>query len=139
MIKTSELMLGDLVLLADGQIAKVVSLYKNHKGSGGEIIVDSDLKIFNSLVRDEDIKPILLVEDILLKNGFRITGSFIELVEYAWNDVNDEICIFYNRENNNPYFYVEIANVEVKIKYFHELQHLLRMCGFNKLANNLKI
>lgn len=139
MIKTSELMLGDLVLLADRQIAKVVSLYKNHKGSGGEIIVESDLKIFNSLVRDEDINPIPLTEEILLKNGFRITGSFIELVEYAWNDVNDEICIFYNRESNDPYFYVEIANVEVKIRYLHELQHLLRMCGFNKLADNLKI
>lgn len=138
MIKTNELMLGDLVRLTDGQIAKVVSLYKNHKGSGGEIIVDSDLKIFNFLVRDEDIEPIPFTEETLLKNGFRIIGSFIELVEYILNDANSDICISYNRESNEPYFYAEIANVEVKIKYVHELQHLLRRCG-SDLADNFKI
>lgn len=138
MIKTSKLMLGDLVRL-NGQIVKVVSLYKNHKGSGGEIIVDSDLKIFNSLVRDEDIEPIPLTEEILLKNGFRKTGSFIELVEYALNDVDTEICVFYNIESNTPYFYAEIANVEVELKDVHHLQHLLRLCGSNELADNLKI
>ena len=149
MIKIKDLMLDDIVLTKDGHIAKVVSLYKNHKGSGGDIMVDSDSKTFMSLVREDDLKPIPLTEEILLKIGFKVTGSFIELVEYVLNDADIEVCVFYNRESNltflhnrksvEPYFYVEIANVEVKIEYVHQLQHLLRQCKLDDLADNLKV
>lgn len=137
MIKTSELMLGDLVRLADGQIAKVVSLYKNHKGSGGEIIVDSDLKIFNSLVRDEDINPIPLTAEILENNGFVFKSSECSKIDCF-------ILEFYNGfvEIDNfdgLYFYAMLTCKETKLEYVHQLQHLLRMCGLNEVADNLKI
>ena len=136
MIKTNELMLGDLVRLTDGQIAKVVAIL-----SGSCIIVEFETGYLHRRVhaQKKDIKHILLTEDILLEIGFRITGSFIELTEYALNDVDAEICVFYNRESKSPYFYAEIANVEVEMKYVHQLQHLLRMCGSGYIADNLKI
>jgi hypothetical protein len=136
MIKTNELMIGDLVRLTDGQIAKVVAI-----DATGNVDVEFETKSFRHHVNahEEDIEPIPFTEEILLKTGFRIIGSFIELVEYALNDVDAEICVFYNRESNNPYFYTEIANVKVEIKYFHELQHLLRLCGGRGIADNLKI
>lgn len=138
MIKTSELMLGDLVRMADEQIAKVVSLYRNHRGSGGEIIVDSDLKIFNSLVRDEDINPIPLTTEILENNGFVFESSECSNIEcfrikYDGNG-------FIEIDNfDGLYFYVMLTYKETKLEYVHQLQHLLRMCGLNELADNLKI
>ena len=136
MIKIDKLMLDDLVRLADGQIAKVVAIL-----SGSCIIVEFETGYLHRRVhaQEKDIKPILLTKDILLEIGFRITGSFIELTEYVLNDADAEICVFYNRESNTPYFYAEIANVEVEMKYVHQLQHLLRMCGLNELADNLKL
>lgn len=82
------------------------------------------------------IKPIPLTEEILLKNGFEKTGSFADLKEYAWTDIDNDIYIFYV-ESNEPYFYTEIATVDVEIKYVHQLQHLLRMCGSVVLADQL--
>lgn len=136
MIKTNELMLSDLVRLTDGQIAKVVAI-----DATGNVDLEFETERFHHHVQahEEDIEPIPLTEEILLKIGFRKTGSFIELTEYVLNDVDTEICVFYNRENNNPYFYAEIANVEVEMKYIHQLQHLLRLCGGRGIADNLKI
>lgn len=129
-------MLGDLVRLSDGLIAKVVAI-----DVIGMLYVEfvEDGILIRIKTHKEDIEPIPLTEEILLKTGFRITGSLIELVEYALNDVDTEICVFYNRESKSPYFYAEIANVAVEIKYFHQLQHLLRLCGMREIADNLKI
>lgn len=129
-------MLGDLVRLTDEQIAKVVGIYPT-----GNINVEFETGYFHHFVhvQEKDIEPIPLTEDILLKIGFRITGSFIELTEYVLNDVDTEICVFYNRESNVPYFYTEIANVEVEIKYINQLQQLMRQCELDDLADNLKL
>lgn len=136
MIKINKLMLGDLVRLADGQIAQVIAIDVT-----GNVDVEFETESFHHHVNahEEDIEPILLTEDILLKIGFRITGSFTELTEYALNDVDTEICVFCNEESNTPYFYAEIANVEVEMKYINQLQQLLRQCGLDELADNLKI
>ena len=85
------------------------------------------------------IKPILLTEEVLLKNGFRITCAFIEFAAYVLNDAGTEIYVLYNTESDTPYFYAEIAGVEVKLEYVHQLQHLLRMCGSSLLADNLEL
>lgn len=129
-------MLGDLVRLTYGRIVKVIAIDVT-----GNVDVEFETESFHHHVNahEEDIEPIPFTEEILLKYGFRITGSFIELVEYALNDVDAEICVFYNRESKSPYFYAEIANVTVEIKYFHQLQHLLRLCGMREIADNLKI
>jgi len=120
MIKIDKLMLGDLVRLTDGQIAKVVAIDVT-----GNVDVEFETESFRHHVNahKKDINPIPLTEDILL----------------TLNEDDAEICVFYNRESKSPYFYVEIANVEVEMKYVHQLQHLLRLCEFDELADNLKI
>lgn len=128
-------MLGDLVRLTDGQIAKVVAI-----DATGNVDVEFETESFLHHVQahEEDIEAIPLTEEILLEYGFRITGSFIDLEEYVLNDVDAEICVFY-KESIVPYFYAEIANVEVEIKYVHQLQHLLRLCVWGGgIADNLK-
>ncbi|MBQ0088527.1 MAG: hypothetical protein KBT27_04250 [Prevotellaceae bacterium] len=39
----------------------------------------------------------------------------------------------------NDYFYIYCAMISIQIKYVHELQHALRLCGLNDLADNFKI
>lgn len=141
MINRKDLMINDLLQDEDGRIGKYNGEFRHF------ITCDSDYYRICLMFNDTDglnvpesrANPIPLTEEILLKNGFQITGSFIELVEYALKDVNTEICVFYNRESNTPYFYADIANVDVEIVYVHELQHLLRLCGWDYLADNLKI
>lgn len=144
-MKTNELMLNDWVYRSeiygedvDSPYPVQLHLIENWTHRGKDYVVDVGCDDDDELSINA-INPIPLKEEILLKNGFRITGSFIELVEYALNDVDAEICVFYNRESKSPYFYAEIANVTVEIKYVHQLQHLLRMCGSATLADNLKI
>lgn len=143
MINRKDLMINDLLQTEDGRIGKYNGEFRR--------CITCDFDFYRiclmSIRSDTDglhlpearVNPIPLTEEILLKTGFRITGSFIELVEYALNDVDTEICVFYNRESKSPYFYAEIANVAVEIKYFHQLQHLLRLCGMREIADNLKI
>jgi len=134
-MEIKDLMLDDLILTNDGQIAKVVSLYINHKGCGGDIIVDSDSKIFMSLVREEDINPIPLTEDILLKNGFVLRAGYLDGNEYILP--GEDLYIFYEKDTKK--MSVELGPRDIDILYVHQLQYLLRMCGLDELADNLKI
>lgn len=77
------------------------------------------------------IVPIPLTAEILEKNGF---------ISYQ----QDRIVIW----RNDYSFAIECdlttweyywANGDVKINYVHELQHALRLCGLNDLADNFKI
>lgn len=79
-------------------------------------------------VDSEFVKPIPLTEEILEKNGFK-QGEFIN--DYILDDAT-----FYLVEFNHSYLYEES---DIEINYVHELQHLLRLCGLNELANNFKI
>ena len=119
-MKTSELQLGDYVSCL-GDPVRVVSLSLN----GDELIgIMSPLKkIFT--FREKNVYPIILDESILMQNNF-----------------NPEIVSWWRPEGED-FFKIAIMNENTslctKIKYVHELQHALRLCGLSELANNLKI
>lgn len=73
MIKTNELMLGDLVRLTDGQIAKVVTI-----DATGNVDVEFETESFCHHVNahEEDIEPIPLTEEILLKKRIQDNRFF---------------------------------------------------------------
>lgn len=143
-MKTNELMMNDWVYRSEmhgddvGRPYPVqIHLIEDWTHQGKEHVADVGCDDDDELSINS-IKPIPLTKDILLKNGFERTGSFADLKEYMLTDVDTDIYIFYV-ECSEPYFYTEIATVEVKIEYVHQLQHLLRMCGSATLADNLKI
>lgn len=70
-----------------------------------------------------DIKPIPLTEDILVKNGFRIQ---VTDDNSRWLWVTDNSWLAYSERHN--YWYYE----DMKITYVHQLQHLLRTMGVQK-------
>ena len=119
-MKTSELQLGDMVsCLGDPVI--VVSLSLNGDEPIG--IMSPLKKIFT--FREKDVYPIILDESILIQNNF-----------------NPEIVSWWRPEGED-FFKIAIMNENTslctKIKYAHELQHALRLCGLSELAENLKV
>ena len=124
-MKTSELQLGDMVsCLGDPVI--VVSLSFNGDEPIGIILPLTNSPLTNIFTfREKDVYPIILDESILMQNNF-----------------NPEIVDWWRPEGED-FFKIAIMNENTslctKIKYAHELQHALRLCGLSELAENLKV
>ena len=146
-MKANELMIGDWVISnkrGKNEIVKVVSI------EGGTNCCWLDADCFSGLVACEDLSPILLTPEILEKNGFVQEDDaykddiaykcFCEILtgHYSANDVivsydgSKEFTI----TNDLGYPCDEITLYRPKV---HELQHALRLCGLNELADNFKV
>ena len=124
-MKTSELQLGDIVsCLGDPVI--VVSLSFNGDEPIGTILPLTNSPLTNIFTfREKDVYPIRLDESMLMQNNF-----------------NPEIVAWWRPEGED-FFKIAIMNEDTslcaKVKYVHELQHALRLCGLSELAENLKV
>ena len=80
------------------------------------------------------IEPIPLTHEILEKNGFwvmeKVDNGAEEYIVYATGG----LIFYYNRDNDYHF-----PNTPISWKYVHQLQHALRLCGLNELADNFKI
>ena len=124
-MKTSELQLGDYVSCL-GSPMIVVSLSLNGDEPIGIILPLTNSPLTNIFTfREKDVYPIILDESILMQNNF-----------------NPEIVDWWRPEGED-FFKIAIMNENTslctKIKYAHELQHALRLCGLSELAENLKV
>ena len=84
-----------------------------------------------TLFRAYEFEPVLLTPEILEKNGWERNGIFMEKridknTHLSWTD----ICGSVLSQGN---YYMCDCN------YVHTLQHALRLCGFDELADNFKI
>ena len=124
-MKTSELQLGDIVsCLGDPVI--VVSLSFNGDEPIGTILPLTNSPLTNIFTfREKDVYPIILDESILMQNNFNP-----EIVSWWRPSEGDSFKIAIMNEN---------TSLCTKIKYAHELQHALRLCGLSELAENLKV
>lgn len=72
------------------------------------------------------IEPIPLTAEILKKNKYDYNDS---LHEWA----TDSFCIEFGHvlpnEEQPDHFFIWVSDCEVELKYVHELQHALRLCG----------
>lgn len=117
-MKASELMISDIVRL----IYKVGTFIS--KVNIENLIDNRDGKM--------EYEPVPLTEEILKKNGF----VHKDTMEEWWH------------EEYNPEWGIRMSDFELtdefkfgraKITYVHELQHALRLCGLNELADNFVI
>lgn len=119
-MNVSNLQLGDYVSCL-GDPVRVVSLSLNGDEPIG--IMSPLKKIFT--FREKDVYPIILDESMLMQNNF-----------------NPEIVAWWRPEGED-FFKIAIMNEDTslcaKVKYVHELQHALRLCGLSELAENLKV
>lgn len=82
------------------------------------------------------LEPILLTPEILKANGFEQNINYED--DYSFEDTT---IIF---KHNDKYLFTASINgskgmLYLCANYVHELQHALKICGLNKLADNLKL
>lgn len=125
-MKANELMIGDWVMLDK---SRPLTSKKPTQ------ITLTDM-IFIARKKGEECEPIPLTEEILKVNGFEplqkmwyIKDTFIGV---DWNGNEIKECRF---GEDVLYF----GHTNHKIKYVHELQHALRLCGMSELADNFKV
>ena len=141
MIKTNELMLNDWVYRSeiygediDSPYPVQLHLIENWTHRGKDYVVDVGCDDDDELSINA-INPIPLTEEILLKNGFVLRAGYLDGNEYILP--GEDLYIFYEKDIKK--MSVELGPRDIDILYVHQLQHLLRMCGLDELADNLKI
>lgn len=118
------LMIGDWVYEGSNHPIKVNQNYgKSIRYDEGD---------YSHEVEGSCLSPIPLTPEILEKNGFIYRDLPFELYwEYDGVTIDCGACDYYyiNLGNNRS---MDVSNV-------HELQHALRLCGLNELADNFKV
>ena len=135
-MKPKELMIGDWVnflidieggntdydpKVAQYQPMKIVSLSSWHNNDGE---VESAEGVINDI---DQVKPIPLTDEILVKSGFRKQNNSSGVIKLDTYWLGEEFG-FRIHSFETDYYQFGLA----KIRYVHELQHALRLCGINK-------
>lgn len=130
-MKATELMIGDWLYDSKG-IPKRVEL---------QDYCDEADCLYDGL---SNLKPIPLTEEILKANGFNkldltIGNYALKLEEKEKYDIHT--ILWGGVFNGRMEFKVicEYIHIDKKIRYVHELQHALRLCGLSELADNFKV
>ena len=127
-MNSKELMIGDWVLL-NGNPLKIQAI----DSLGAEIVANGDLFCIKEdrwAYTADKIDSIPLTPEILEKNGWNHSNRLM----ITRIDDND----FYWSEELGGILYKNQYNM-CNCKYVHNLQHALRLCGFDELADNFKI
>lgn len=77
----------------------------------------------------DDVEPIPLTAEILEKNGFEFDDE-----SSSW-----AVCERYLLHGHKAMWSVVFGDELVPVNYVHELQHALRLCGLDYIADNFKI
>ena len=140
-MKSNELMIGDWVIFEDEPL-KVQHVYNN----GYDDVVAETMEEFldEDGVICEEIKdvplvncsPIPLSPEILENNGFIKVNS--QRYDYGYPDTDCYVKV--NPKKNMIHVNGRNANSNLySHSFIHELQHALRLCGLNELADNFKV
>ena len=156
-MKETELMIGDWVkidFILKGEVGygRIESIKKDNNG---QVYLQGDChKKEHKRVEDsfdwgrrlDGIAPIPLTTEILKKIGFKVdcfVYPILELNEYSYIEYYPfegrirKICnVIDEWDNHNA---VRDITFQCHCKSVHELQHALRLCGLNEIADNLKI
>lgn len=145
-MKAEELMIGDWVMLDPqlkeyyefaGKSCQVIGL----SDEDGEIKIEYDEGKYFWTDGVDDIIPIPLTYEILEKNGFVPIWRELNYSKYLiYKDVVDgihemfiRIFFFRNKDEHKlECFDVRTGSCQLWIKYVHELQQALRLCGIRK-------
>lgn len=124
-MEAKELMIGDWVNSYDAQAYKVTSIHINDKGCA--VRLEFDEYIVETWA--DKIEPISLTEGILKANGFMFDSVEQEYLLEGFPSVLVDyysVCMYW--QGHLLRFY-----------YVHQLQHALRLCGLNDIADNFKV
>lgn len=137
MVDTKELMIGDYVRvvskgLKQMPIVKVTAVYDR----GISTHINGKHKV---LLYDE-LEPIVFNYGLAVNNGFKTTDNFTWTHKDKDGMVDFEFTVYPDDYGKSSIYYLSVAIWGFKkasIKYVHEFQHALRICGLMDMADNL--
>ena len=133
MLNGKELMLGDYVNIADYDYPEVVGIVREIHVDGDEILVSCiDNSNDKFTLTDEYIHELFLSKTFLLENGFKELHVYEDFTLLYNEDIKVVVKIIHGN-----CFKCDINGI--KLEYIHEFQHLMRLFGLFKYANNLKV
>lgn len=139
-MKAKELMMEDWVLYG-----RRYAIVKRIDPSRCDILVRVTPNHDDIVIETYDnIDPIPLTAEILEKNGFKGEGYLIlELDEFSYLEYypfeGRLRKIWHGIDEWNNHSDTKDITFQCHCKYVHELQHALRLCRLNEIADNLKI
>lgn len=95
----------------------------------------------SKLVHVDDIEPIKLTEEILVKNGFCENIHYYPYPTYEYSDdENFVVRIAFPQDCDKTEYNKTFCEIDAKwcdilhidCEYVHQLQHLMRLCGIEK-------
>lgn len=133
-MKVTELMIGDYVKFKDD-----IYIFEEISAQGWVHLIYPDTGIRVNIISDyimHLLEPVPLTPEILKTNGFEQNINYED--DYSFEDTT---IIF---KHNDKYLFTASINgskgmLYLCANYVHELQHALKICGLNKLADNLKL
>ena len=128
-MKANELMIGDKVMVK--VLSQIPGTYVLHTWTA------------NDYSRDIQVKPIPLTAEILEKDGWE--RDIDKEWEYNNSNILPHYCYQWEKRNVKIKMYAGLEGFTISLiigrRFYavHELQHILRLCGLDELADNFKI
>lgn len=129
-------MVGDWITNRNGFPMQITNVGENYAYATWE---DNEGDPWEYDDKDEQPQPIPLTPEILEKNGFGFVKSSDK--DTVWNgwwiyeDLELGTCCL----NGDWPCFINIDDSNIKCEYVHQLQHALRLCKLDELANNFKV
>lgn len=135
-MKVTDLMIGDLIFINNTphKIQAIDSI-------DAEMQADDELYyIGEDRYHSEDkVEGVPLTPEILEKNGFVFDCDFWTIANPRYNNVRMVTYYSIGDDVADAFLGHWAFDENYAIDYVHELQHALRLCGLNELADNFKI
>ena len=94
-----------------------------------------------TLFRAYEFEPILITPEILEKNSIRKRRD--EYAVFGWEGMKQWYVTLEDFKPQYDFWFITSSdrdlNISGQIRYIHQLQHALRICGLDELADNFKI
>ena len=137
-MKPTDLMLGDWVLINNTphKIQAIDSI-------DAEILADDELYyIGEDRYHSEDkIEGVSITPEILEKNSIRKRRD--EYAVFGWEGMKQWYVTLEDFKPQYDFWFITSSdrdlNISGQIRYIHQLQHALRICGLDELADNFKV
>lgn len=131
-MKETDLMVGDWVMRKNDHPIKIEEILVNDDGYAINGIWD--YHELRSWINIDDINPIPLTPEILERNRFEYKDGW----EEWWHRSEDGFGSDFQLSITERGFSIKDID-NAKINFVHQLQHALRLCGLDNLADNLKM
>lgn len=86
----------------------------------------------------EELQPVPITPEILGRNGFKPTQHGYVIAEDYYDitirEWSDSIWVFRYESTE-----MNIPHTQIVFGFVHELQHALRLCGLDEMADNFKV